>query len=836
MNIDINQYDLNELFRFDLLKNILLNITEEQKKINEELNQLKLSNKIRDDKIKNLEKINTFKSLGFEDELNKLDYEESTENNIRDNNENKENAQLENNEPNFEEQNKNNININSEIKILTPKIFENKNIILNKQETNNKNLKRTLLHQDNKNQNTKRTLLFFMKETHSLEEKIINLENKLMNQFENQISKIEEDSKKNINSLYEEYKSAYGKIDEQLSNLLQIKEEQNRKIEDCILKCDSVDIYNLLKNSGDSNLDAAKLMINTLEEKVFKKFSFIDERNKKETEDIMKLLKADELKNMKLEKIEKNLNDVKYNDIGQVRENFKKNLSEYDKKFSDVINSLSEQEIDLSQKISELENNILGILEEKEVLLNKNSESIIDVQNDLKKIQNELDISNKKQTAIFQELGNDFDRKINSSKNRINSIEATLKSIINDSFDPRKIYENINEIKQVLEEKITKEHLKELYSLNMNNTEDISNTRKTILTVQEELKKVTMDVDNIVPKVNSFMAYLITKKTKKKETKKNEIDFEQFIDKTKFEEMIKYFTRRIESIFIEIESVKRNLDDVKIEQKSFEKRDIIIKMEEGFNNLLEDNKSKIQKNKNELNKQIKGLEVEIKSIWTELKKRESADNWILAKQPIKCFNCATCDNDIKIDSQRGEEYVPWNKILPNNRSYRLGKGFSHMLEKISYDIIKSEEENNEGKENTQFISDRNTKNSSSQNFVNSSTQIDENKINFNDKINNIAQIERSNSLPKMAVIKGRNLKSVNSERMKLPQVVDMAKKKAIFDTFKNISSLSEREKFTIKEYSLRNQIRINSPKILKIKKKNIVQNISFVQTSKNEKK
>jgi hypothetical protein len=103
MNIDINQYDLNELFRFDLLKNILLNITEEQKKINEELNQLKLSNKIRDDKIKNLEKINTFRSLGFEDELilNKLDYEESTENNIRDNNENKENAQLENNEPNF---------------------------------------------------------------------------------------------------------------------------------------------------------------------------------------------------------------------------------------------------------------------------------------------------------------------------------------------------------------------------------------------------------------------------------------------------------------------------------------------------------------------------------------------------------------------------------------------------------------------------------------------------------------------------------------------------------------------------------------------------------------
>ena len=825
MNIDINQYDLNELFRFDLLKNILQNITTEQKKINDELNELKLSNKIRDDKIKNLEKINTLKSFEFQDELNKPDYEESTENNIK-----------ENNEPNLEEQNKINININNENKITTPKILENKNIILNKQETNNKNSKRTLLHQDNKNHASKGTLLFFMKETHSLEEKIINLENKLMNHFENQMKKIEDDSIKNINSLSEEYKSFYVKMDEQINSLLKIKEEQNRKIEDCILKCDSVDIYNLLKNSGDSNLDAAKLMINTLEEKVFKKFSFIDERSKKESEDIMKLLNSDELKNMKLEKLEKNLNDVKYNDIGQVRENFKKNLSEYDKKFLELINSLSEQEIDLSQKISELENNILGVLEEKEIILNKNSEGIIEVQNDLKKIQNELDISNKKQTAIFQELGNEFDRKINSSKNRINTIETTLKSI-NDSFDPRKFVENINEIKQTLEEKITKEHLKELYSLNMNNNEDISNTRKTILTVQEEVKKVTSDVDNIVPKVNSFMNYLIAKKTKKKESKKNDIDLEQFIDKTKFEEMIKYFTRRIESIFIEIESIKRNLDDVKIEQKTFEKRDMIIKMEEGFNILLEDNKSKIQKNKNELNKQIKGLEIEVKSIWTELKKRESADSWILAKQPIKCFNCATCDNDIKIDSQRGEEYVPWNKILPNNRSYRLGKGFSHMLEKISYDIINNEEENNEGKDNTQFISDKNTKNSSGQNFVNSSTQMEEKKINFMDRNNNIAQIERSNSLPKMAVIKGRNLKSVNSERMKLPQVVDMAKKKAIFDTFKNISSVSEREKLSIKEYTLKDQLRINFPKILKIRKKNtIMQNISFVQSSKNEKK
>ena len=37
-----------------------------------------------------------------------------------------------------------------------------------------------------------------------------------------------------------------------------------------------------------------------------------------------------------------------------------------------------------------------------------------------------------------------------------------------------------------------------------------------------------------------------TKKAKKKESKKIEIDFEQFVDKNKFEESLKYFTRRIQ--------------------------------------------------------------------------------------------------------------------------------------------------------------------------------------------------------------------------------------------------------------------------------------------------
>lgn len=848
MNVDINQLDLNELFRFDLLKNILVNISTEQKKLNEEVRLLKMSNKNRDEKIKNLEKINTLRSFGLGEELNKNDNQSSFDKQNKETKINKISFQSEEvtiEKINDKEKDK---TINEDNKNKYPTTGD-KNNNSSEQDSNNitnyfenkKNIKKTFLYKGNKNNMSKETILLFMREIHSLEDKISNLENKLKHQFESQIKKIEEKSEKNMFSDFDENKYAYERLEKQLNILLQNKEEQNRKIENCLLKCDSIDIYNLLKDNGDGTIDATKLMVSTLEDKIMKKLEFIDERHKKASEDIVKLLKSDEINFIKIEKIQKNLIDIKYNDIAQVKDNFKNNFSEYDQKISEIINTVNEQEIDLSQKINDLENNIMGIFDEKEeIILNKNNENIIEIQNKLSKLENELGNLDNNQPNFIQDLQNDINRKISVLKNQTNNIETTLKTI-NDSFDPRDLRDDIDTIKNILAEKITKNHLQELYNLNLNNVEDISNTKKTIATLQEEIRKVTTDIDMITPKVNSFMAYLITKKNKKKESKKKEIDFEQFVKKNNFEEGMKYFTRKIESIFIELESLKRNLDDLKLEQNSFEKKDIIMKLEENFHVLLDENKNKLQKNRNELNKQIKNIEIEIKSLWAEFKKRESADSWILAKQPIKCFNCATCDSDIKIDSQR-EEYVPWNKILPNQRSYRMGKGFSHMLEKMSNELINNMEENNESKEIIMMNLDKNNKNSSSNNAVNKSTQIEEHKLNPNEKnnhiINNIAQIERSSSQPQLNFIKGRNARIINSVKVKLPQVVDMARKKAIFETFKNINSLSDRDKYTVNEYSQRNLSRIDSPRILKIIKKNNTSNthnISFVQSSKDGK-
>ena len=67
--------------------------------------------------------------------------------------------------------------------------------------------------------------------------------------------------------------------------------------------------------------------------------------------------------------------------------------------------------------------------------------------------------------------------------------------------------------------------------------------------------------------------------------------------------------------------------------------------------------------------------------------------------------------------------------------------------------------------------------------------------------------------------------------MQLPQVVDMARRKAIIDTFKNISSCTDKDKITMNEYLIKNVLRITSPKNSQIKKKENG-SISFIQSSK----
>ena len=119
---------------------------------------------------------------------------------------------------------------------------------------------------------------------------------------------------------------------------MNLKEKLENQMEDCVTKCSSIDVINMFKDSGDGTVDAAKVMVKSLEEKVFKKIEFIDTRAKKDqsdNSDIKNNLKDlyDTIKTLKTEiinineSLDKNKNNM--NNMQNDFDDYKNNVDEF---------------------------------------------------------------------------------------------------------------------------------------------------------------------------------------------------------------------------------------------------------------------------------------------------------------------------------------------------------------------------------------------------------------------------------------------------------------------------------------------------------------------------
>ena len=98
--------------------------------------------------------------------------------------------------------------------------------------------------------------------------------------------------------------------------------------------------------------------------------------------------------------------------------------------------------------------------------------------------------------------------------------------------------------------------------------------------------------------------------------------------------------------------------------------------------------------KNESLKNFKHIEEQLKKILYILKKRtdqnsEGDGNWLIAKKPIQGYSCAACESYIGELNKDVKKYVPWNRLpfRENGENlYRLGNGYSKMLQMINFDI------------------------------------------------------------------------------------------------------------------------------------------------------
>ena len=200
----------------------------------------------------------------------------------------------------------------------------------------------------------------------------------------------------------------------------------------------------------------------------------------------------------------------------------------------------------------------------------------------------------------------------------------------------------------------------------------------------------------------------------------------------------------------------------------------------------------------------------------------------MAKKPVGCFNCASCEANIK-NINPSNEYISWNKYPQQDKIYRMGQGFSHMLQMMTSEFVKSI--GNAEKENDNDLTSR-----SNNLALNNNLTFDKNQINSDNnerklsasvlKINNKEQINDE----MLKKINNYNLYSSKGKaKIQLPRVLKFKKKlKLKNDGLSNIP-VSDDE-YTGRNDSIeREGFKDNtSPKILKIMKKK-----PFVKTEEN---
>ena len=870
LKLEKTEYDLNTLFSFDVLKEILLKLAKSQIRLENEINDIKNKLENKEDELQSEEEDNYYNNNITNQNINNNIYNSNNQennneinnndkdgNNINEENnmnqinqnEDKENQEIINNDNNNNNgiQNKENNNIENK-KDENEIIENNKDKTEDKKETENKTeekiineekniiIKKTDIPEttpirNNEKQKTndiqtspnkvsippspsKSKKPYKTMKVTSTNNNNINIQgsgvspdviNKIMKQIKSLQTKITEMNKsfnselnsiKNFNSNYSNFDSQLSLLNDKINSILEKNTENDKKIEDLQVKMANFDVFSLFQDNGDGTIDATKVLVKSLEDKVFKKFELIDERYKVDSLDNIKL--KNNIENIIPKISQFNLQIEKINDTeNKFQEDLFNIKKENEENNNDIKNMLNN---DINNSIENIKNNIEQNLENKISNLEKKIDELKNNNGDNFDIL-KLGLRNNE---INQDTIDSLDKKITDLRKKMHDINNTLKLYMSNN-ETDSLKNELKDLKILLDKKITKDDLKELYNYNMNASDEINDLKDQMSLTFEDIRKLAKDINNIQLKIEGINGNLSLLKENPKLGNTPIIDFSKYIDQTKLTETLRPLLKEMEKMYKEIDSIRRDLSVVDDENKRNVKNQIN-KLDEETNKKINELKNLIQKKyleKIDFHKTIKTLEVQIKSLGEESKK--DADSWLLAKRPLKCFNCASCEANIKNDYNNVADYLPWKKYPKGEKIHRMGQGFSHMLQMMTSEFVKSIERN----ELNQDL-EINTKNNFGNNI---STNFNE-KINFN---NNII-INNKDSINNNDLIK--NLKK---SKMKLPKVHPYSNSKIKKYKIEDALPVSDDDINYGEENNINtnneDEIKSTSPKILKIYKK-----------------
>ncbi len=496
----------------------------------------------------------------------------------------------------------------------------------------------------------------------------------ILSTFEDQLFDLE-------SKLYELY--------EENENLKKKLEENDEKFKDIDVKLQDFNIIDMLKiNSGGEGGDMNVILglISNIEKKSTSKNKLIDEKLSKIDNNVFKQTK--EIQNIK------NSQDLNRRQI----ETNKKLMEEMDTKHENLnkIVEVNNEEINdkLESKISYLERYIKESIE----VLNKGIKKKLNILDENINLGKE----SPKESLYTSEMNNiniENNKEIKSLKESINEINKKIKSLIN-QIDIEQIKTDISALKSAMNNSVRLSDIKEMKDIQDENRINIKKIKEDFEDFQSNQTEIG-DIQKMIRKLE----YLNNKVHDMEEgdymNRKNVGENPKVEDKYKYLEY-KIFDEFKSQIIKEFNNINENfvnsrklLDELIDSVRNRTSFKDLKALEDAVMSKMEDLKissSKKFADRNEVNRTIKYLDQQIRNIvQVYIKKIEKGENWLLAKKPITNNLCASCESyigDLKETGNNSNIYVPWNKYPvkdPNDKLYRMGNGFSKMLQMIQVD-------------------------------------------------------------------------------------------------------------------------------------------------------
>ena len=183
------------------------------------------------------------------------------------------------------------------------------------------------------------------------------------------------------------------------------------------------------------------------------------------------------------------------------------------------------------------------------------------------------------------------------------------------------------------------------------------------------------------------------------------IDFNDYVKLSVFNEFKTLSEDNFKKIFEELENLKRLIDEIFELLKNKANLSDLNELKDFLLSKIDELAIACNKkfaDKNETARNLHYLEQQIKKILSLLlNKDDKGDNWLLSKKPLNGYFCASCEANL--DLKDNTQFVPWNRLPlrnPNEKLYRIGNGFSKMLQMLNFDDYNINNNNNASNANS----------------------------------------------------------------------------------------------------------------------------------------